>query len=86
MTALDTVSETEIIQLLDFDPSVPCSVNGCTQDAAWYLICPFCRASEPVCADCREALNAWEPDEMIVFDGTCKHQPEIGECSWEPLA
>jgi len=78
-------NDVELIMMMEFEPEVPCSVHPCATEAAWYLICPYDKAVETVCQAHRDWMLSWDEDEMITFDETCKHSPNIGDCGWEPF-
>lgn len=84
----DTVGDTEIevLEKLDFESSVPCDITGCDNDAVWILTCGACfQGREFTCDECRNVLLTWPEEERIIFDNTCKHGPEIGNCPWEKI-
>lgn len=51
MIGIDTESDTEILELLEFEPAIPCDVrlaatlDMCPNPAAWVASCRFCPAA-----------------------------------------
>jgi hypothetical protein len=87
VTAVDTTSETEILEFLDFEATPPCDVDDCHRDAAWKLWCGECgKGCELVCKEHREELAGWSIFAAITFNNTCGHAPLIVSCGWEPIS
>lgn len=86
MTATEVAGDTDISVFEEFlsGDTEPCSLNGCDHPAAWFLMCPYDRSAETVCSMHRRELLTWPKDEVIRFDQTCGHSPDMGSCLWEP--
>lgn len=82
MTDTTVGTEIEILESLDWTPTEPCSVDGCTRDAEWYGLCPYDRSAETICTIHKDV---WVEDEAPVrFDGTCQHIIPAALVIWEP--
>lgn len=82
----DTVGDLDVQvfeETFSFDTE-PCSLGDCKNPATWFLLCPFDRSAETVCEQHHAEMLGWPEDYPIRFDGTCNHNPEIGQCLWEP--
>jgi hypothetical protein len=85
-TNTDAGVDIEVINQLDFEPVIPCSVGDCNQEAKWFLICGVCGVGqETVCQPHRQELGEWPEYAQISFDQTCLHSPFIGYCTWTSI-
>ncbi len=83
--AVDESVDTDILESLDFDPGEPtCDYTDCDQEAKAKLVCGVCyEGVELMCAEhtiITRIAQMQAPEELIVFDNTCKHTPEFGNC------
>jgi hypothetical protein len=88
MSMTDSLAGTDVeiqnMEAFEFDQTEPCSFP-CENVATWYLLCPYDRNAEPLCDEHRAILLAWDDDEVITFNETCNHSPDIASCAWEPI-
>lgn len=81
----DIATETDILEALDFDESPPtCDYTDCENEAAAKLVCGVCyQGVELMCKEHTVMTAIYKinhPEEVVVFDNTCKHRPEYGNC------
>lgn len=79
------------IQILDeLDSAIPCSYTDCDGEATHILVCGACYTGrEFMCGPHTiqtAAAKMQIPEERVIFDQTCKHGPELGNCDIEPIA
>lgn len=84
-TALDTDIDADLMSELEsLNDSVKCSFVDCTEEATSILRCPCFEGNETMCAPhtayARE-VQAQAPNEVIVFNETCKHAVRFGDCA-----
>ena len=93
-TATDERVDADILEALDFEEAPPtCDYTDCENEAAAKLVCGVCGmisggGVELMCQDHTVATAIAQqqvPEEMVIFDRTCKHRPELGNCSIVPL-
>lgn len=89
MTAIGVDLDTEILQGLDWEESVPCSYRDCDEEATHFLTCGACGISrETMCAEhTKETIRTKRiaPEARVIFDTTCLHEPELGNCPITPM-
>ncbi len=92
---IDTTSETDILEALDFEESPPnCDFTDCESEAKAKLVCGACGVGTPggglelMCIEHTVGValtQQMHPEEPIRFDQTCGHTPELGNCVIVPL-
>jgi hypothetical protein len=72
-TAIDTRSDVDVIEHLDFDPELACEATKppCGRPAEWILRCRFCGASALYCTQCR--MHAERLAALPSAVSGCKH-------------
>lgn len=84
-TESSTEIESDVLEALDFEPTPPsCDYTDCETVAAAKLLCGVCyQGCEFMCGDhtiVTAIARLQQPQEPVVFDKTCKHSPELGNC------
>lgn len=82
---VDADTDTDILEGLDFEEAPPtCDYTDCDAEAKAKLVCGVCyQGVELMCQGHTiqtAILKAAHPEELVVFDNTCKHRPEFGNC------
>lgn len=79
MTMVETVSELEIVEVLDFDPALVCEVLDvtggvpiCDELAVWVVRCKVCTATYLRCEPHRVDLVEWCERSDFVKCSACK--------------
>lgn len=87
-TAGDVEIDTSLFEGLE--EHVPCAYTDCETEATHMLVCGVCYTGrETMCGQHTEMtaeIKREAPEIPVVFDQTCGHRPEYGNCPIEPLS
>lgn len=72
--AIDTTSDVEILESLDFEPEKACEARrpACGREAVWLASCVACGHPSLWCTECRERFAAEAMARRLVFGSAAK--------------
>ena len=86
MTAIETRSDTEILEDILNEESLPCSYEDCPEEASHILQCAVCGiGKETLCQWHKDAILDAPEWATIYFNKTCGHYPLVFECKILPI-
>ena len=86
---IDQDTFTILMEGVEWSEDQSCDYTDCDVTATHMLVCGVCYTGrEFMCGEHAEATAAARleyPEEKVIFDKTCQHSPELGNCVIEPL-